>query len=89
MDNKYKDRDSGALYKNDKKQEPKHPDYTGRGTIWGKKVSFSAWNREYKCKITGEMKPYISMSINEPYEKPFESTNTSNPKKYTEKDLPF
>ena len=34
---------SGALFKNQKKTEDKHPDYKGEATIGGKKFWLSSW----------------------------------------------
>ena len=40
----YEQRDnSGSLFKNDKKESEKHPDYTGNGMIDGKEYRLSAW----------------------------------------------
>jgi hypothetical protein len=36
----------GALFKNDKKEKPSHPDYRGDCTIKGRKFWMSAWIKE-------------------------------------------
>lgn len=51
---------TGSLFKNDKKTESKHPDYTG---IWkdenGKEFSFAAWIKE------GNKGKFFSLSASE------------------------
>ena len=37
---------SGALFRNDKRETEKHPDYTGNITIEGKEFYLSAWVNE-------------------------------------------
>lgn len=39
-------KNSGALFKNDKKATDQHPDYTGNITIEGKEFYLSAWVNE-------------------------------------------
>lgn len=51
----------GALFANDKGDNPKRPDHRGDITIGGVKYSLSAWNTT--AKNTG--KPYISLKVSE------------------------
>lgn len=39
---------SGSLFKNDRKQKPTHPDYTGSAMIDGTEYDISAWLKESK-----------------------------------------
>jgi hypothetical protein len=39
---------SGALFKNQKKEQPQHPDYTGELDVAGVQYWLSAWIRESK-----------------------------------------
>lgn len=37
---------SGALFKNDRKEQDNHPDYTGQGMFEGKEFWINAWLKE-------------------------------------------
>ena len=55
----YEQRDnSGSLFKNEKKTEPKHPDYKGDAMIDGQAVWVSAWIKE------GKNGKFMSLSFN-------------------------
>lgn len=51
-----------ALFKNHKKENDKHPDYTGEIMVNGKKLRLSAWINETKAG-----NKYMKGSISEPY----------------------
>jgi len=53
--------DTGALFKNKKKESDRHPDYTGTATVNGQKLSISAWINESNA---GEK--YMSLKFEEP-----------------------
>jgi hypothetical protein len=45
----YEQRDnSGSLFKNDRKEQPNHPDYTGTAKVQGREFYMSAWLKESK-----------------------------------------
>jgi hypothetical protein len=48
---------SGALFKNDRKEQPNHPDYRGDITINGEPFWLSAWIKE------GKKGKFMSLSI--------------------------
>lgn len=43
---------SGSLFKNDRKQQPAQPDYTGKGMVNGKEVYISAWVKKSKSGMS-------------------------------------
>lgn len=54
-----KDRDnSGALFRNDRKKEEKHPDYTGVITIMSEKWRLAGWLKKSK-----EGRSYLSLAV--------------------------
>jgi hypothetical protein len=48
MTDRQEDAGSGALFKNDKKEKPSHPDYRGDATIHGRKFWVSGWIKDGK-----------------------------------------
>ena len=58
----YEQRDnSGALFKNEKKTESKHPDYQGDCLVNGEKMRMSAWLKESNGK------KFMSLAFSAPY----------------------
>ncbi len=53
--------DSGVLFRNNKKETEKHPDYTGRCLVNGKEMFMSAWINESKNGIK-----YMALKFQEP-----------------------
>lgn len=54
---------SGALFRNERKETEKQPDYTGECEVRGEKLRISAWLRESK-----NGKKYMSLAFSEPYQ---------------------
>ena len=48
---------SGILFKNDKKEQPNHPDYKGSITVAGTEYWLSAWIKQ------GEKGKFMSLSV--------------------------
>jgi uncharacterized protein (DUF736 family) len=55
---------SGALFKNDRKEKDTHPDYRGTCMVNGVEMAMSAWLRTSKNGTK-----YMSFSFSEPYRK--------------------
>jgi uncharacterized protein (DUF736 family) len=60
----YDNTNRGAIFKNDKKTEEKHPDYRGTINVDGNDKQISLW-----VKTSKDGKKYFSASISEPYKK--------------------
>lgn len=61
----YDNTNRGVLFKNDRKEEDRHPDYKGKINANGQDFELAAWIREDR-----NGRKYMSLSISEPYEKP-------------------
>lgn len=71
---------TGSLFVNDKKNNPKAPDFTGTGLYKGERVRLSGWKKQSKGG-----KNYISLSIEKFVER---SANPTRPVVETDDD-PF
>ena len=61
----YDNRNSGVLFRNEKKQSDRHPDFTGNVNIEGTEMWVSAWVKESKSGTK-----FFSMSFKPKEEKP-------------------
>ena len=76
---------SGAIFKNEKKQKETHPDYNGTINVDGVDKQISLWVKESKNGLK-----YFSVSIQEPYKNAEGITNEHAIKvSKQEEDLPF
>ena len=76
MPKEYDNTNSGALFRNDKKETEKHPDYKGSLNVDGTDYWLSAWLKESK-----EGKKFMSLSV-----QPKDGQAKS---KQPDEDLPF
>lgn len=85
MPEQYDNKNRGALFKNDKKTEEKHPDYRGEVNMSGTDCWLSAWIRKSKSGQT-----YMSLAVT-PKDRQFNNggTTTSPADPKLEKDIPF
>lgn len=75
----------GVLFKNQKKESDRHPDYTGSINVDGKEMWLSAWVKESK-----EGKKFFSLSVQEKDAKPASKpTNRSGSLADMTDDIPF
>ena len=80
---------SGTLFKNDRKESPNQPDYTGNCLVNGKAMRMAAWIKE------GKNGKFMSFSFSEP--RPAGEEAKANGyiqdkqplNEYPEEDLPF
>lgn len=78
----YEQKDNeGVLFKNDKKETPKHPDYKGSGEIGGVAVWIAAWVKE------GKSGKFMSLAFT-PKDQQRGSTNKGRAEEI-DSDLPF
>jgi uncharacterized protein (DUF736 family) len=72
---------TGAIFKNEKKADQKHPDYRGKINIYGKDMEIALWIRESQSGLK-----YFSAALSEPYNpEQTQSVSVQN----NDDDLPF
>lgn len=75
---------SGALFRNDRKEKPNHPDYQGDCLVNGKKMRIAGW-----IKTSTHGKNYMSLSFSEPREQQNAGGNDSAPVDPLDDAIPF
>lgn len=75
----YDNTNSGALFRNDKGDNPKRPDYKGKINIEGREFSISGWLRESQSG-----KKYMSLKVEPPFQQPAQQPAPERPR-YTMK----
>ena len=73
-DKKYDDTNRGSIWKNEKKESEKHPDFTGSLNVDGKDYWVSAWRRK---EGASDRAPALSFSVKPKDGKP--QTTTTKP----------
>lgn len=81
----YDKTNKGVLFKNDRKQSDKHPDYTGRINIQGVEHWLSAWIND------GAKGKFMSLAIGDPCQQKAEQAaqGYSQPASGMDQDIPF
>jgi len=82
----YDNTNSGVLFKNDKKESEKHPDYTGKVNMGGKEMRLAAWIKQ------GQKGKFMSLSLSEFQVKEDAPKTIAEQKKegsFNDDDLPF
>jgi uncharacterized protein (DUF736 family) len=75
---------SGALFRNDKGDNERRPDYRGDVTVNGVKFSLAGWKKE------GAKGPYLSLSVSEWKERaPADGQSKQPPKGDLDDEIPF
>ena len=82
MSDRPEDQGNGALFKNDKKEKPSHPDYKGDATIKGRKFWVSAWIRT--SEKSGQK--YMSLAFREAEQ---QAAAKPKPVAVADADIPF
>jgi hypothetical protein len=72
---------SGVLFKNDKKESEKHPDYKGNLTVDGKDYWLSAWIKE------GKGGKFMGLALSPKDEAPLRAPPAKA--KFVDEDMPF
>ena len=83
----YDNTNNGALFRNQRKEKPNHPDYRGKINVEGKDFELSAWLKKSK-----EGTPYMSLAVSEPYDKGGQSNSAPEEPDTTvqeDDDVPF
>ena len=75
---------SGAIFKNDKKQKETHPDYRGKINVEGKEFEIALWLKE-----SAKGMKYFSVAISEPYTPEQPAQREQAPINTNDDDLPF
>jgi hypothetical protein len=81
----YSNENRGSLFKNNKKEEDRHPDYNGSINVEGTEYWINAWIKESKKDGT----KFFSLSVKEKQDSPRQSSAPTRKSKNDDSDLPF
>lgn len=85
----YDDNMTFTLFKNDKGDNPKRPDYRGEALIDGRKLKLSAWLKESKRNGSKFLSGRIEDAQERPKASPGSKPSTPPPAETFEDDVPF
>ena len=72
----------GVLFKNDRKESDKHPDYKGNVNVGGQEFWLSAWIKE------GQRGKFMSLSVQPKEAQAAVSNGGGKPASYANRDMP-
>ena len=78
----YDNTNSGVLFKNDKGDNDRRPDYSGKINVEGKEFQLAAWIKD------GARGKFMSLKVSEPYQQESQSP-TSPPSEDFDDSIPF
>ena len=84
MDKKYDDTNRGSIWKNEKKETDKHPDFTGSLNVDGKDYWVSAWKRRDGAS---DRAPALSFTVKAKDGKPQSANAKPAPQKAYKDDM--
>lgn len=79
----YDDSNRGVLFKNDRKESDKHPDYKGSINVNGEEYWLSAWIKE------GKSGKFMSLSVSAKESKPKAKQSAKQTADFDDSDVPF
>lgn len=80
----YDDTNRGALFKNDKKESDKHPDYKGSINVGGVDYWIASW-----IKTSGKGTKYMSLSVEPKETAPAKAAPKKQAARDDDQDIPF
>jgi uncharacterized protein (DUF736 family) len=80
----YDNTNSGALFRNDRKESDKHPDYRGELNVGGVEYWVSAW-----LKTSGKGTKFMSLAVTPKDEKPSKPAKQAEKRLDDDQDVPF
>lgn len=86
----YDNNNSGMLARNDRKQQPNHPDFTGQCEVNGVPMWISAWTKEGKpgTKLAGKKFFSLSFKPKDQQQAPASQSQSNTEPKYREEPKP-
>ena len=81
----YDNTNRGSLFRNNKKEEDRHPDFNGSINVEGTEYWLNAWVKESKKDGT----KFFSLSVKEKQDSPRQSSAPTRKTKMDDSDLPF